>query len=264
MASHPTVPIGPRDIGELAHLLFEWPIRQAPRLALPLCILLAAVVQAGMMVVFSISYRTPVQNTPDAPQVYFLPADSAAARQLAPWLEANDPAVFSPQHAAREALPPAPPLNYRPSYEEPPPPLRPLPPMTPPPLEPPSFPLTGRSPMRRSGAPKTSAPRLSAQVEGSVARWQDDLAGRVAIEAPGESKAPPGAPVSAQPALYQVSVGPEGIPRHCVLLESSGDPSSDEAGRVWILSRRFQQADRITWGRVLLLWGPSRGGPPPR
>jgi hypothetical protein len=67
MASPPTVPIGPRDIGALAHLLFEWPIRQAPRLALPLCILLAAVVQAGMMVVFSISYRTPVQNTPAAP-----------------------------------------------------------------------------------------------------------------------------------------------------------------------------------------------------
>jgi hypothetical protein len=115
MARPPTLPIGPRDIGELAHLLFEWPIRQAPRLALPLCILLAAVVQAGMMVVFSISYRTPVQNTSDAPQIYFLPADSAAARQLAPWLEGNDPAVFSPQHAAREALPPPPPLNYRPS-----------------------------------------------------------------------------------------------------------------------------------------------------
>ena len=103
----------PKDLGDLAHLLFEWPIRQAPRLALPGCILIAAIIQAGMIVLFSISYTTPSDSPPQSPQIYFLPPDSVAARQLAPWLEANDPAVFSPQYATLAALPAPPPLKYR-------------------------------------------------------------------------------------------------------------------------------------------------------
>jgi len=50
-------------------------------------------------------------------------------------------------------------------------------------------------------------------------------------------------------------VSPEGLPMHCVLLDSSGDPESDEAGSVWIHAQRFQPADKDSWGRVLLLWG---------
>ncbi len=111
-----------KEIEELAHLLFEWPIRQAPRLAFPFCIFVAAILQGGMIILFSITYQPPSERLPSDPQIYFLPTDSPFARQITPWLEANDPSVFSPQHATRAALPPPPPLAYRPSYEEPPPP----------------------------------------------------------------------------------------------------------------------------------------------
>ena len=125
----PKGPLASRELRELAHLAqlaFEWPIRQAPRLMLPLCILAAGILQTLMVVLFSISYRVPSEKTPEAPLFYFLPPDSEAARLLAPWLEANDPAVFSPLRAARTASPSLPPLRYRPSYEEPPPALLPL------------------------------------------------------------------------------------------------------------------------------------------
>lgn len=253
------VPRVPKELGDLAHLLFEWPMRQAPRLSLPLCILAAGVVQAGIMVIFSISYRVPSVPPPAAPQVYFLPAGSAAARQLAPWLEANDPAVFSPQLAARDALPPPPPLNYRPSYEEPPPPLRPLPedPVIVP--EPPAPPFSAD--MGPKGA---SAPALApSPLLGTVIRWQDGLATRIPVA--GTDGVPPAPSTSRalQPSQYQVAIGAEGIPTECVLLDSSGDPASDEAGRAWIQARRFQCADATSWGRVIILWGPTKPAPSP-
>ena len=54
--------------------------------------------------------------------------------------------------------------------------------------------------------------------------------------------------------LYQVSVGTEGIPMHCILTDSSGNAEADEAGRIWIISCRFQPADTLSWGRVLIPW----------
>ena len=66
----------------------------------------------------------------------------------------------------------------------------------------------------------------------------------------------------AQPALYEVEVSKEGLPMHCVQLESSGDSLTDEAGRVWIHAQRFQADEHSSWGRVLLLWGARSASPP--
>jgi hypothetical protein len=255
--------VGQRELEELAHLLFEWPIKQAPRLALPMFILLAAVIQAGMTVLFSINYGPPVEMQPAAPQVYFLPPESAVSRQLAPWLEANDPAVFSPQHAAKDALPAPPPLNYRPSYEEPPPPLHPLPPVAEKPLEPPTIPLgTGAGQRWVEGGLAKQAGTAAALAPPAltVVRWQDELAGRVASA---EASMSPPTPVSPtqQPSLYEVEVSPEGIPLHCFLLESSGDAAGDETGRVWILAQRLPPSEQSSWGRTLIQWGAPRSAP---
>lgn len=57
--------------------------------------------------------------------------------------------------------------------------------------------------------------------------------------------------------LYQVSVGNEGIPMHCILTDSSGNTEADEAGRIWIMSCRFQPAGTPSWGRVLIPWEAS-------
>jgi hypothetical protein len=254
----PRVPLSPRELGELAQLLFEWPVRQSPRLALPFFIFVAALVQVGMFLLFSISYRTPSETRPAAPTVYFLPPDSAAARQLAPWLEANDPAAFSPIRASRAAVPEAPPLRYRPSYEEPPPPLRALPDEPPVVMQPPALPLTGAM---KANSPVfgnlTNAP--AAIFRTTIVQWKDALACR--IPADGVTAPPSPASTGVMPALYQVGIAPEGIPLHCVLLESSGDSASDEAARIWIMAQRFQPAEAESWGRVLVLWGtPASAG----
>ena len=256
----------PKDLGDLAHLLFEWPIRQAPRLALAGCILIAAIIQAGMIVLFSISYTTPSDSPPQSPQIYFLPPDSVAARQLAPWLEANDPAVFSPQYATLAALPAPPPLKYRPSYEEPPPPLRPLPAEPLQTVKPPSLPLIEAMRQQLPGDSKNiaSATRITpAQpvpaLPKTMVHWQDALASRTLLTTPAETPLPQGVAVSLQPALYEVGVSANGIPMHCVLLDTSGDPASDEAGSIWIHARRFQPADQESWGRVLIIWGAPVG-----
>ncbi|MEI7962835.1 MAG: hypothetical protein WCI42_03305 [Verrucomicrobiota bacterium] len=273
----PKVPLTPRELGELAQLLFEWPIKQAPRLALPLFILLATVMQASVIILFSITYKVPSEKFPPPPQIYFLPADSAAARQLAPWLEANDPAVFSPQHAARNAFPSPPPLKYKPSYEDPPPPPRPLPAMTPESAEamqPPMIPVSeGLRRQQMSEIPATetiqatNAPTRpavgSSGATGTIVRWQDELADRKEMPAPQGPQEPPRAVTpGAQAPLYQVAISPEGIPTHCVLIDSSGDPKSDEAGRVWIMAQRFQPTASSSWGRVLMLWGDGNQAMP--
>lgn len=253
-----------KELGELAQLLFEWPIRQAPRLALPACILLAAIIQAGTILLFSISYQAPSDIPPDSPQIYFIPPDSATAKQIAPWLAANDPAVFSPQYDTRDALPAPPPLKYRPSYEESPPPLRPLSAEKPTQVEPPLLPqrtdILRKNTRRASLLPSTSAP-LSAPAPPSVVHWQDELAGRTLAKA-----TPLPAPQSsaAQPALYEVEVSAEGIPMHCLQLESSGDQTTDESGSIWIHAQRFLPADQSSWGRVLLLWGTPASPPLPQ
>ena len=244
-----------KELGELAQLLFEWPIRQAPRLALPACILLAAIIQAGTILLFSISYKAPSDIQPDSPQIYFIPPDSATAKQIAPWLAANDPAVFSPQYDTRDALPAPPPLKYRPSYEEAPPPLRPLPAEKPTQIEPPLLPqrtdILRHNTLRASPIPSISAP-LTAQAPQSIAHWQDELAGRSLNKV---HPLPVPQSSTAQPALYEVEISAEGIPMHCLQLESSGDQSTDELGSVWIHAQRFLPTDQSSWGRVLLLWG---------
>lgn len=260
----PRLPLSPREIGEFAQLLFEWPIRRSPRLTLPLCIVAAAVVQTGIVILFSISYTPPSAKLPSAPRFYFLPPDSAAARRLGPWLEANDPAIFSPRRATAAAVPAPPPLSYRPSYEEPPPPLRPLPAGKEEAIEPPFIPvaLTAAGDIGRVKKTVVATPIPTPE---TAVRWLDDLSRReitnaIALPVPPRTL---GAPALLQPAQYQVAIGPEGIPRSCVLIDPSGDPAADEAGRMWILGQRFTPGNGTSWGRVLILWAPQASAKQP-
>ncbi|MFZ0615049.1 MAG: hypothetical protein WAN16_01175 [Chthoniobacterales bacterium] len=264
----PKVPTSPRELGELAQLLFEWPIRQAPRLTLPLCILLAAVIQTAIVVIFSISYEAPTVKLALAPRFYFLPPDSASARQLGAWLDGNDPALFAPGRATASALPPPPPLKYRPSYEEPPPPLLPLPEIGGQQMEPPSPPSPFSASMlpgtenggvlrKSSPSPAPVAPHAVSQVAAGAApvvRWLDELETRRPVGTGATPPPPPPRMGATKSSLYQVSVGTEGIPMHCILTDSSGNAEADEAGRIWIISCRFQPADTPSWGRVLIPW----------
>jgi hypothetical protein len=261
-----THPPSPRELGELAQLLFEWPIRRAPRLALPLCIVAAGIIQAGVVVLFSIHYGAPGEKAPGQPRFYFLPPDSPVARKITPWLDAHDPAVFSPLRATATAVPAPPPLRYRPSYEDPPPPLRPLPDLEEFPAGPPELPLTGEAlrPATVAGAfPITTPSPAPGRTE---VLWLDGLASLLTSN--DGSKAAPTPPAGVtipRPSVYQVAVGTEGIPLSCVLTDPSGNPAADETGRCWILSRRFVPAEGIVWGRTRIVWGgvPSVPSPSP-
>lgn len=258
----PRLPLAPHELGELAKLMFEWPIRRSPRLTLPLCMILAAVVQTAMVVIFSIGYEVPTGRLPITPRFYFLPPDSAAARKLSAWLDANDPSLFSPGRATATAVPPPPPLKYRPSYEEPPPPLHPLPQEEQSDITPPQLPISTMAPpgsmLRVPRQPSPLASPSSKQLESPIqsvatssATWMDDLSGRIPA---GETVMTIPQFPAPKPSLYQVAVGPEGIPLHCILTDSSGDAAADEAGRAWIMTIRFQPSQTTTWGRVLIPW----------
>jgi hypothetical protein len=258
----PQHPPTPRELGELAQLLFEWPIRRAPRLALPFFIVVAGLIQAVVVVLFSIHYGVPGEQVPPQPRFYFLPPDSPVAQKIGPWLEAHDPSVFSPLRATERAVPAPPPLRYRPSYEDPPPPLRPLPALADAPSGPPDLPLAGEAshPGAVPGAAVPTPARTPAP-DITAVRWMDGLGTR--LPADEGAKSPPPSPRGStipRPSLYQVAVGPEGVPLSCVLTEASGHPGADESGRIWILARRFTPADGITWGRALLDWN---GAPAP-
>lgn len=257
----------PRELGELAQLLFEWPIRRAPRLALPFFIVVAGLIQAVIVVLFSIHYGVAEEQVPPQPRFYFLPADSPVARKITPWLEAHDPAVFSPLRATERAVPAPPPLRYRPSYEDPPPPLRPLPFLDDTLAGPPDLPLTGETSHAApvSGMTVPSVATIS-HPDTTEVRWMDGLANRQPTDAGAKSCPTPSLEGGVSlPSLYQVAVGPEGIPLTCVLTGPSGNPEADESGRAWILGRRFPPSEGITWGRALLVWNgsPKRGASAP-
>jgi hypothetical protein len=261
----PRHPPTPRELGELAQLLFEWPIRRAPRLALPFCIVVAGLIQAVVVVLFSIRYGAPEEKAPCPPRFYFLPPDSPVAQRIAPWLEAHDPSVFSPLRATEMAVPAPPPLRYRPSYEDPPPPLRPLPELEEAPSGPPDLPLAGEEqrPAAAALAPVTAVAPPTAPALTDV-RWMDGLANL--LQSGEEATARPPVPRSGaipRPSGYQVAVGPEGIPLSCVLTDPSGNPEADEAGRAWILSRRFHPAEGVSWGRTLIVWSGAPANPSP-
>lgn len=259
-APFPNHPPTPQEIGELAHLLFEWPMRTSPRLALPFFILIAALIQAGVVFLFSIRYSPSAKSFHTPPAVYFLPSGSPIAKGAEPWLEGHDPSVFSPLRATATAIPEPPPLRYRPSYEDPPPALKGLPEEEPTPLLPPDYPFDGEPLVKPSRFPLTgigdssqssTPPRPSTP---SQIRWLDGLEGLARLSATEPRPLPPPSRAVSGPTLYEVSVGSGGFPLTCVVTQSCGDAATDEAGRAWILGNRFEAADLITWGRVQLLW----------
>jgi len=236
--------------GDLARLVFDWPVRQAPRLALPICIAAAGLLQAGVILLFSIRYPAPSAPAISSPQVYFLPPDSRPSKEISAWLEANDPAMFSPIRSSLESLPPPPPLRYRASYEEPPPPLRPLPESSEP-LEPLLLPADGSALQMPEKAVGGMAGVAAA---GTSLRWLDDLANRPLVPTKGDGALPSRTAKCTQSPLFDIGVDAAGIPRHCLVQESSGDEAADESLRSWILSRRFVPAASPSWGRVQILW----------
>ncbi|MEI8310395.1 MAG: hypothetical protein WCH98_06535 [Verrucomicrobiota bacterium] len=107
-------------------LIFEWPGRHHLHLMLPVTILLAAILHAGLFFVFSIIYPRPESTRLDPAQVSYVPPGSADAARLEGLLRSSDPAVFAPGRGLDlPELPP--PVAYIPRYSSDRPALDPLP-----------------------------------------------------------------------------------------------------------------------------------------
>ena len=130
-------------------------------------------------------------------------------------------------------------------------------------VKPPSLPLIETMRQQLHGDSKTVECTPQTQppptLPKTMVRWQDALASRTLLTTPAGMPLPAGVTTSLQPALYEVGVSAAGIPMHCVLLDTSGDSASDEAGSIWIHAQRFQSADQESWGRVLIIWGAPVG-----
>ena len=107
-------------------LIFEWPGRHHLHLMLPVTIVLAAIVHAGLFFLFSIIYPRPESARLDSAQVFYIPPDSADAALLEGVMRSSDPAVFAPGRGVN--LPGLPqPVAYIPRYTSDKPELDPLP-----------------------------------------------------------------------------------------------------------------------------------------
>lgn len=245
-------------VQRLTTLLFEWPIKTSPRLALPLFIFLAVLLHLSTIYFFNIVYEPPHVSKPVAAQVFFLLPNSPSAQQLTPWLQANDPAVFSPLKTVQASRPKIPTSIYQ--LSQPPPVLRSLPP----PQEDKMAPLL---PPTHEIAPPPSSSLNHLSIEQPVAspainrtttvRLLETLATRT--PSPPSTLGYPSLPseitTPLHPTIVTVNIDAMGIPHHAIITQSSGNEAADEAATHWLMTRHFAPATEEMWGKVLIFWG---------
>ena len=73
-----------------------WSIKKTPRISLPLFILLAALLHVSTIFLFNIVYQAPLVHEPITAQVLFLLPGSQPSLQIAAWVQAHNPSIFSP------------------------------------------------------------------------------------------------------------------------------------------------------------------------
>jgi hypothetical protein len=238
----------------LTTLLFEWPIKQAPRLALPFFILLAAFFHLSTIYLFNIVYQPSHVSKPAPAQIFFLLPNSSMSQQLSPWLRANDPSIFSPLKTVQQARTPlsasiyeAGPVSLL---------LRPLPALAKKDasdLLPPTTEITLPSSLV---AAQTSPPtiRASSIQQATTIQLLDPLSARSADKL-GTPSLPPAVTLPLSPTTLTLNIDAEGIPRHVIISQSCGNAAVDEAASRWAMNANFAPADHETWGQLLVIWG---------
>ena len=240
-----------------ASLLFEWPIKKAPRLALPLFILLAVLLHLSTIYLFDIVYQAPRVSKPVAAQVLFLLPGSPASQQLTVWLQANDPAIFSPLRTLQINRLKITPDIYQPAQISPA--LHPLPSLAEETLKPPFLP-TNETALPSSFFFNTSVPTplpITSITRTTTIRLMEDLLSRMPTTSSslGYPILPSEITTPLSPTTLRGSIDTMGIPRHVMIVQSSGNNAADEAATHWFMTRRFSPANHETWGSLLIFWG---------
>ncbi|MBX9743449.1 MAG: hypothetical protein K2W99_07940 [Chthoniobacterales bacterium] len=232
-------------------------IKKAPSLALPLFILVAALLHLSTIYLFNIVYQAPGVSKPSAGQVFFLQSGSAAYQELEPWLKENDPAVFSPLKTIQWHRNNTPFRCYRMTHL---PPLHLLPPVETTPIEPPLLPVH-----EAVLPPKTlfSSPHFlensahgSPQKKGNTTvSFLEGLAPRALVLATLAPVLSQGITTTLAPTMLRANIDDAGIPRHVIVIQSSGNSVADETATAWLMKQRLAPSTHETWGSVLILWG---------
>lgn len=237
----------------LSILLFEWPIKKAPRLALPFFIVLAALLHLSTIYLFRIVYQPSHVSKPTPAQVLFLLPHSSLSQQIASWLESNDPSIFSPLKTVQTTRLPLPKSIYEPGPSSLP--LRPLPSKHKklfvdllPPTNEPALPAS-----RSNNTVSLTATDISTQ-QSTTLQLSPLLSARIAGPL-GTPTLPSDITLPLPPTKLTLNIDAEGIPRHVIILQTCGNSMADEAASHWSMTLRFAKADHETWGTLLVIWG---------
>ncbi|MBM3856608.1 MAG: hypothetical protein FJ390_01435 [Verrucomicrobia bacterium] len=234
--------------------LFNSPIKNAPRLALPFFILLAALFHLSTIYLFKIVYAPSHLSKPVPAQVFFLAPNSPSSQQISCWLKSNDPSIFSPLKTIQAARLPIPSSIYDPKPASPA--LRPLP-ISQKDLAADLLPPTDQAALPSFVSPNTTAiPAASIKPiqQKTTIQLSDPLSARIA-GALGTPLLPSEATLPLPPTKLTLNIDAEGIPRHVIVSQSCGNAAADEVASRWAMTLSFTKTDHETWGTLLVIWG---------
>src|SRR5215813_11802817 len=237
-------------------LLFGWDSPRQQKTVLATFLVLSLVAHALCFYVFQIVYPTPVALLPPPARVTFIAPDSEEGRTLLRWIDAEDPAVAFTTHPAPGAtLGALPKTEHLPSYPTVGPMLKGLPTLKP----------DLRIPSSRPPGAVHSAARKATSVRGSARThisFSDEL-DQFGVPSLPKSEFAASTEDTPEALRFRVAINELGEIRHCLPINSSGDPSLDEQARLQLVRSRFPQnrraSDRpdsvLVWGIATVQWG---------
>lgn len=231
--------------------VFAWPSRHNVHLVFPLMLVLSFFLHTACVLLFSVTYPRSTGRAAKNAEVFFLKPGSPEAAQLAPLLEACDPALFSPGQVFGRHVWKLPATAYIPSFDLKTPSLEPL---SPTPTEP------MMSPVSETEFVGIKEPRVVKKEPGlpTTVRLGEALAGReftppkdITFVAPRQGLAP---------TRFLLAVSPEGQPLHIIPLpdDVSGSEALDKAALRYLAATRFAadpSGGEPVWGTATFFWG---------
>lgn len=229
--------------------LFLWDHRKQRLL---IWIVLATLLHLLLFFIIDIRYAAPMDRVPSRTPVWMPVEGSPEADRIHAWAESRDPTLLSPTRLPLRDQPLPVIRLYQPSYDQDILPLVPYPDSVIPPL--PKIPVIAGIDLWQPAALPSSTSKAPATTLPTKIQWKGFLGTRKLQEVPPLNfTVPPHDHLT--PTRFRLGVAPDGVPIFLFLLEGSGDTSLDSFAAQYLKKIRFEPAEDITWGDILLLWG---------
>lgn len=231
-------------------LLFDWPVRHAVHLGLPVALFLSVIVHIGGLAAFGLR-STPSARLPGDVVVYWLDAARASGEILARKAEAADPSLFSGMAIEEECVDFLPAAAYVPDYKS----------WKPEFLAIPSFANDRPLPAMLEGPVVEAVPHLKLPAEAPAPPtrliFAEDVRDRIVSLPPVDDTFSAPSKQSLLPAEFLIGISPSGSVLHAFLLSGSGYEPLDRTAQAALLSMSFTPAaiPNITWTTATFLWG---------